>query len=424
MKNLIYLFLVPLLCLTNLSFSQEIWINEFSYNCADSSIGVLEGDEFVEIVAPVGTDMSQYGLILYYYENNDAYYTYSFSQLSGIVSPVNQSAGKGFYVVLTENSYRLEKFTPIPNGITVLTIDTHNAGFVNTEGGILLVDVESGEIIHGVAYEMPKDVDLPIPVLFKLEDTGYDWAAISELMISSSAVDAIKLPLRDDGNSLPNKSITMIGSGFSRMWTMTTGKEISTPGSLNYNQSALPVELSSFSATVVSNGIKLNWITETETNNFGFEVERKTSVTDWSTLAFVNGFGNSNSQKEYNYVDNVNQNGKYSYRLKQIDNTGQSAYSKIVEIDFTKHPQYSLTQNYPNPFNPATSISFTLPRSEMVKLTVYNLLGQKIKTLIDEFKEAGVHYVNFNAKDLNSGIYIYKIETVSFTQTRKMTLIK
>lgn len=91
MKNLIYLFWVPLLCLTNLSFSQEIWINEFSYNCADSSIGVPEGDEFVEIVAPIGTDMSQFGLILYYYENNDAYYTYSFSQLSGIVTAVNQS---------------------------------------------------------------------------------------------------------------------------------------------------------------------------------------------------------------------------------------------------------------------------------------------------------------------------------------------
>ncbi|MDT3694988.1 MAG: T9SS type A sorting domain-containing protein [Ignavibacterium sp.] len=424
MKINFYLFVLLTFLLTNLTFSQEIWINEFSYNCADSLIGVPEGDEFVEIVAPVGTDMSQYGLILYYYENNDAYYTYSFSRLSGIVTSVNQSAGKGYYVVLTENSYRLEKFTPIPEGVSFITIDTRNAGFVNTEGGILLVHAESGEVIHGVSYEMPKDIDLPISLMLKLEEVDFEWATLPELEITSSTVDAIKPPLKDDGNSPPYNSIKMIGSGFSRMWTTTTGKEISTPGSLNYNQSALPVELSSFFLTAVSNGVKLKWITETETNNFGFEVERKTSNTDWSTLGFVNGNGNSNSPKEYSYIDNVKKNDKYSYRLKQIDNTGQFAYSKIEVIDFTKQPQYNLTQNYPNPFNPSTSISFTLPRSEVVRLTVYNLLGQKIKTLIDEFKEAGVHYVNFEAKDLNSGIYIYTIETVSFTQTRKMTLIK
>ena len=86
--------------------------------------------------------------------------------------------------------------------------------------------------------------------------------------------------------------------------------------------------------------------------------------------------------------------------------------------------EFSLEQNFPNPFNPSTSIRFNLPESGMVKLTLFNILGQEIKTLVNEFKESGVHTINFNASELNSGIYIYKIDSGSFTQTRKMTLIK
>ncbi len=84
----------------------------------------------------------------------------------------------------------------------------------------------------------------------------------------------------------------------------------------------------------------------------------------------------------------------------------------------------SLEQNYPNPFNPTTTIRFNLPKAENVKLTLYNLLGQKIITLVNEYKEPGVYVINFEASDLNSGMYIYEIEAGSFTQTRKMTLIK
>jgi hypothetical protein len=191
----------------------------------------------------------------------------------------------------------------------------------------------------------------------------------------------------------------------------------------------LPVELSSFSAAVIGKDVKLSWNTATEINNYGFEIERSVISNgvrnlNWEKIGFVNGNGTSNSPKSYSFVDDKVNAGKYSYRLKQIDNDGQFEYSKTIEVDVNGVKEYKLTQNYPNPFNPATTIQYILPQAGNVKLTLYNILGQEIRTLVNEMKEAGTHTINIDASDLNSGMYIYKIESGSFVQTRKMTLVK
>ena len=211
-------------------------------------------------------------------------------------------------------------------------------------------------------------------------------------------------------------------------------------GSLNYNtqilyvngviyEDPLPVELSSFSATIIGTSVKLKWMTSTEVNNYGFEIERKSisnSQTSelWSKIGFVEGSGNVNSPKTYSFTDNNLNSGKYAYRLKQIDNDGKYEYSGMVEIEINRPGKMELSQNFPNPFNPSTLIKFNLPEAGMVKLSVYNILGQEIRTLVDEYKESGAYQYKFDAGDLNSGIYIYKIESGSFVQTRKMTLVK
>jgi len=193
---------------------------------------------------------------------------------------------------------------------------------------------------------------------------------------------------------------------------------------------ALPVELSSFSASIISSTVKLNWQTATEVNNYGFDVERKilkqvqNDNASWEKIGFINGNGNSNSPKSYSYEDKNVTAGKYYYRLKQIDNDGQFEYSKAIEVDFGTLKKFELSQNYPNPFNPKTSISYNLSEASNVRLTIFNLLGQELRTLVNEFKESGVHTINFDASDLNSGMYLYKIEAGSFVQTRKMTLVK
>ena len=186
----------------------------------------------------------------------------------------------------------------------------------------------------------------------------------------------------------------------------------------------LPVELTSFSAIVFEDAVKLKWRTETEISNYGFEILRSTQIDNWDVLGFVQGHGNSNSPKNYSFIDQSVSGGKYFYRLKQIDTDGQFEYSKIVEVDLNSPQQFQLSQNYPNPFNPTTTIKFSIPQSGNVKLTVYNLLGEEVAELIKGFWESGVHTVNFNASSLNSGVYIYELSTERFIQSRKMTLIK
>lgn len=193
---------------------------------------------------------------------------------------------------------------------------------------------------------------------------------------------------------------------------------------------ALPVELASFTAIVGKNGVLLKWVTKTETNNLGWDVERASFSTSpiqgWEKIGFVNGAGNSNSPKEYSFTHKPGQSGKYFYRLKQIDNDGSVTYSNEVEVNVQTPQAFLLDQNYPNPFNPSTTIGYQLASNSFVTLKVYDLIGNEIATLVNEQQEAGYYSIPFSTseKQLANGIYIYKIQAGDFTQTKKMMLIK
>ncbi len=127
----------------------------------------------------------------------------------------------------------------------------------------------------------------------------------------------------------------------------------------------LPVELTSFSALPQGEFVNLTWETATEVNNYGFEIERTVVGTthelslQWAKVGFVEGYGNSNSAKQYSYVDNSVRAGQsYSYRLKQIDFDGQFEYSNVVNVEVGVPMEFGLAQNYPNPFNHSTSIEY------------------------------------------------------------------
>ena len=138
----------------------------------------------------------------------------------------------------------------------------------------------------------------------------------------------------------------------------------------------LPVELSSFSASLFDSKVKLNWETATEVNNYGFDILRQAQDDkDWVKIGFITGNGNSNSPKNYSFEDKSVLSGKYSYKLKQIDNDGKYEYSKTIEVDLGFPTKFEISQNYPNPFNPITTIRYSLPLASNVKLTIYNTLG-------------------------------------------------
>ena len=104
-----------------------------------------------------------------------------------------------------------------------------------------------------------------------------------------------------------------------------------------------------------------------------------------------------------------------------VDNGGVTS---VNEISSTVPSEYSLEQNYPNPFNPSTNINFSISTSEFVTMKIYNSLGQEVSTVVNEFLNAGSYEVNFNAENLVSGMYVYKITAGSFTSTKKMLLLK
>lgn len=186
----------------------------------------------------------------------------------------------------------------------------------------------------------------------------------------------------------------------------------------------IPVELVSFTSSIINSSISLNWITATELNNSGFEIQRSINKTEWVTIGFVRGFGTSTEVHNYSYTDQSPVNGLSFYRLKQVDFDGTSEYSNTIEVTFGAVADYSLAQNYPNPFNPTTKINYAIKEKGNVELKIFDLLGSEIATLVNEQKTPGNYEVFFDASNLSSGIYLYTIKSGSFVQTRKMLLMK
>jgi murein tripeptide amidase MpaA len=202
----------------------------------------------------------------------------------------------------------------------------------------------------------------------------------------------------------------------------------------------VPVELISFKAEVVNNIVQLIWLTASELNNKGFEIEKLLGykireLEGWETIAFVPGGGTTTEPMSYTFTDKDITTGIYKYRLKQIDFDGSFKYSNIVEVKVETPLEFSLEQNYPNPFNPTTKIKFTIPVTQskvevsIVTLKVYDILGNEIVTLINEEKPAGTYEVEFNShsgevRNLPSGVYFYTLSTGNFFSTKKMILLR
>jgi len=191
------------------------------------------------------------------------------------------------------------------------------------------------------------------------------------------------------------------------------------------NNGGLPVELESFTAEVIDGKVLLKWITQTEVDNYGFEIERSADHKKWQKIGFVEGHGNSNSPKSYSFTD-INPVGgsMFKYLLKQIDTDGNYEYSKVIEINFGTPTKLELSQNYPNPFNPSTNIKYSVPANGQVKLAVYNLVGEEIVILVNENRAAGFYKITFDAADLPSGTYFYKLDIPGAIQVKKMMLLK
>jgi len=223
-----------------------------------------------------------------------------------------------------------------------------------------------------------------------------------------------------------SRALTITSAGFVTL--VATGLPDDIRG-LGYGDPVLPVELASFTSNISGRNVTLNWITSSEVNNSGFEIQRSSESGVWAKVAFVKGSQTTSHSQSYEFVDRGLSSGKYNYRLKQIDFNGQYEYFTLSnEVIIGIPGRFDLSQNYPNPFNPSTKINFDVPVDSRVTIDLFDISGKQVASLLNEVKTAGYYTVDFNASRLPSGVYFYRATAVSnngsFTSVKKMTLIK
>jgi photosystem II stability/assembly factor-like uncharacterized protein len=216
----------------------------------------------------------------------------------------------------------------------------------------------------------------------------------------------------------------MLGVAFSGPNEVVVGGAASQLIKVELNN-VVPVELVSFTCEVSNPNIRLHWITASELNNQGFEVERKTSESNlWQTIGNVPGRGTTTNSTDYYFNDDNLAPAVYNYRIKQVDYDGSIEYSQVINADLTTPNTFRLEQNYPNPFNPSTSISYSIPNNSFVTLKVYDILGNEVATLVNQTQAAGNYIFSFDASNLSNGVYLYSIKADNFSDVKKMIFMK
>lgn len=249
------------------------------------------------------------------------------------------------------------------------------------------------------------------------------WGTIIPNVLSSG-IQRIERRLLADGSIYSVVATDLDGIWPSGANTVNPASGLN-PITITSSDAIIPVELTSFSISSDGVNINLSWLTATETNNMGFEIQRKFGNNDFENVGFIQGAGTTSEKQSYQFTDKVNSTGIYVYRLKQIDFNGSYHYSKSVEVRYsTLSAEFTLAQNYPNPFNPNTTISFTIDEPGYYSLKVFNVLGQEINTLVFGYFQAGTFNTNFDAMELSSGIYIYQLSGNNKVSTKKMILVR
>ncbi|MFC1898643.1 T9SS type A sorting domain-containing protein [Candidatus Cloacimonadota bacterium] len=245
---------------------------------------------------------------------------------------------------------------------------------------------------------------------------------------SSSSVGIAKVTTYDDllglriNNLTTSDDITIVYSG-------VTAIEMKT-----ISDGPLPVTLSDFSASYSKNSAVLNWVTESETDNLGFNLYRSENSNGYEdndyiqiNATLIEGMGTTSQPTNYSFADEYpNIEGHtYWYWLQSVSVINElELYGPVsIEIPITGQlPSMTILEtNYPNPFNPETKIAFSVKEDETAKLEIFNLRGQKI--LQEEF-ESGFHQYNWNAEGMSSGVYFYKLTSPTTNITKKMLLMK
>jgi photosystem II stability/assembly factor-like uncharacterized protein len=324
------------------------------------------------------------------------------------------------------------------NPIRIIQVSTANpnvviAGlFMNTVNGGFYLSTDAGATWTKKHNGLPTDIGTLIrsSVIRPLFDNqfyvGLDRTALTNIGVWVTTDGGENWSSFNGGTMLNTYSVRVLAFNSTGTHTLFAGVASAVgQGVYKYAFSFIPVELVSFKAEVHRNNVNLSWITASEINNYGFEVERLAEGSSaWQKIGFVPGNGTTTITQYYSFTDPSVKAGLYSYRLKQMDFDGSFEYSDIVNVNVLPVSDFVLMQNYPNPFNPSTKISFNLPENGFTSLKVYSVIGSEVAVLFEEQMEAGSYEIDFNAYDLPSGVYYYTLKSGSYLETRKMILLR
>jgi len=306
------------------------------------------------------------------------------------------------------------------------------------DAGIANIPIDLVEAGVDETFDTADDVNYPSAMTdangayqFESLPTGTYRVTVDEVMLLAEDPSLIYQSYDFDGIITPHTAIVILGAS-----------ESNNDVDFGYKDNPLPVNLIEFTASLSKEGVHLNWVTESEIENQGFIIERREDSSVWREIAnFINdsglrGHGTVTYQNEYEYTDKLVQaRTTYEYRLGDVDyNTAITYHNtltiKIEVTDIVAIPkEFSLKSAYPNPFNPITKLEYILPQASKVRLSVFDISGTIVRTLVNRQESAGNKQVYWNGKDdfgknVSGGIYLYRIETEEYIATRKMLLLR
>ncbi len=192
----------------------------------------------------------------------------------------------------------------------------------------------------------------------------------------------------------------------------------------------VPTGFTEYSALWSRPTVQLRWAVNSEISVSRYVIERGTGGM-FTEIGSVAGVGNTDTTQRYSFDDVPSTEGGYQYRIRQVTNDGAQELSPVLNVNVVlgvevdgRPRELGLHQNYPNPFNPSTTIGYALPKGGIVHLRVFNLLGQEVASLVDGFRDAGRYDVVFDAGQLASGMYIYRLDAAGTHIARKLMLVK
>ncbi|MFQ5570063.1 MAG: trypsin-like peptidase domain-containing protein [Rhodothermales bacterium] len=373
----------------------SVWINEIN---ADTQTGT-EDDEFVEIVGPPGTSLDGYQLEVY------------------ACSTGSSTLQSTHFINAFTLPFDFVDFGLFVMGGPALDVKMRDAPFTGTgtdvlpdNSGILVLKNPSGQEIFDYQYDT-------------LSGGTPDHCPTGRT--TRSSVDAPGAGTMgfttDSAPSASNPGTTLLTAS---------------PGTQNFDGGqVLPVELVSFDAVLDGRAVWLHWETASETNNAGFEVERKreaktqgpspTNASDWELVSFVEGHGTTLTPQSYAHRIADVEPGRHVFRLKQIDFDGTFEYSPEVEVVVEMVERFMIEPVYPNPFNPEAQFRFAVSRRQTVRVDLYDVLGRRVKALYEGEPAAGrMQTIAIDGRGLPSGTYLIRVVGDTFAQTQTALLLK